>query len=118
MKMYSKERISVSSVIDVKNNGYLLMFYFIIAFPDSIYFLEEVDGELHLFDVISKTKVDLDNVLNSIISVDTKSIIFHYIPEHENIESKLIQDKGDMLFSRPNIPFGTKQPLFPLTSHS
>ncbi len=127
VKLYSKERMPVSSVLSVKNNEHLLMFYFLLAFPDSIYFLEEEETivlfeeeneVLHLFDVISRKKVDLESILNSIIFTDTEKIIFHYIPEHENIESTLIQDEDNVLFVRSNTPFGAKQLLFPLTSHS
>ncbi|GIN87434.1 GNAT family acetyltransferase [Heyndrickxia sporothermodurans] len=127
MKLYAKERIPVSSVLGVKDNESLLMFYFLIAFPSSIYFIEEEDsivifeaedGELHLYDVISRRKVDLEKVLSNIISSDIKRIIFHYIPDCKNVESEEIEAEDDVLFIRPMINFGTKRPLFPLTSHS
>lgn len=127
MTLYSKERMPVSSVLGVKNNEHLLMFYFLVAFPDSIYFIEgedaivlfeEEEGELHLFDVISRKEVDLETILNSTISTETRKIIFHYIAEHEKIEVNLKVDEDDVLFVRPKLPFDVKETLFPLTSHS
>ncbi|MGE8204683.1 GNAT family N-acetyltransferase [Heyndrickxia sp. NPDC080065] len=127
MKLYAKERIPVSSVLDVKDNESLLMFYFLIAFPNSIYFIEEEDiivlfeeedGELHLYDVISRRKVDLEMVLSSIVSLDIKRIIFHFIPDCKNVESEKIEAEDDVLFVRPMIEFGSERPLFPITSHS
>ncbi|MFJ7732943.1 GNAT family N-acetyltransferase [Lysinibacillus sp. NPDC097231] len=127
MKLYAKERVPVSFVVAVKGNENLLMFYFLIAFPDAIYFLEEQEvivlfeeeeGELHLFDVISRKQIDLDKVLKNIVSPNTKKIIFYFIPDYEGVESELIEEEDDVLFVRPMIEFGTKQPLFPLTSHA
>lgn len=69
----STERIPASSILGVGENGSLLMFYFLIVFPNSIYFIEEEDviviferegEELHLFDVISRTKIDIEEVLS------------------------------------------------------
>lgn len=42
LKLYAKERIQPSSVLDVKDNESLLMFYFLIAFPNLIYFIEDL----------------------------------------------------------------------------
>lgn len=127
LKLYAKERIPVSSVLDVKENESLLMFYFLIAFPNSIYFIEdediivlfEIEGEeLHLFDVVSRSMIDVIEVLNYITSWDVKRIIFHFIPDCQNLESEEIETEDDVLFVRPMIKFGTERPLFPLTSHS
>lgn len=127
LKLYSKERIPTSSILGVKDNKSLLMFYFLIAFPNSIYFIEDEDvivlfekedEELHLFDVVSRSKIDIVDVLSYITSSDIKRIIFHFIPDCKDIESEVIDTKEDVLFIRPMIKFGIERPLFPLTSHS
>lgn len=127
LKLYAKERIPLSSVLDVKENESLLMFYFLIAFPNSIYFIEdedvivlfEIEGEeLHLFDVVSRSMIDVIEVLNYITSWDIKRVIFHFIPDCQNLEYEEIETEDDVLFVRPMIKFGTERPLFPLTSHS
>lgn len=127
LKLYAKERIPTSSILGVKDNESLLMFYFLIAFPHSIYFIEEEDvivlfekkdEELHLFDVVSRCKIDIVDVLSYITSPDIKRIIFHFNPDCKDAESEVIEDEDDVLFIRPMINFGTEQPLFPLTSHS
>jgi len=127
LKLYAKERIPSSSILGVKNNESLLMFYFLIAFPHSIYFIEEEDvivlfekegEELHLFDVISRSNIDVEEVLGYITTSDIKRIIFHFIPDCQDLESEVIEAEDDVLFIRPMIKFGTERPLFPLTSHS
>ncbi|MGE8036252.1 GNAT family N-acetyltransferase [Lysinibacillus sp. KCTC 33748] len=127
LKLYAKERIPLSSVLDVKDNESLLMFYFLIAFPNSIYFIQDEDvivifekegEELHLFDVVSRSKIDVIEVLSYITTSDIKRIIFHFIPDCPNLESEVIETEDDVLFIRPMINFGTERPLFPLTSHS
>ncbi|KOS64376.1 GNAT family N-acetyltransferase [Lysinibacillus agricola] len=127
LKLYAKERIPASSILSVKDNESLLMFYFLIAFPNSIYFVEEEgiivlfekeDEELHLFDVISRRKIDVEEVLSYITSSDIKRIIFHFISDCNDVESEVIEAEDDVLFIRPMIKFGIERPLFPLTSHS
>lgn len=100
LKLYAKERIPLSSVLDVKDNENLLMFYFLIAFPNSIYFIEDKDvivlfekedEELHLFDVVSRSEIDVIEVLSYITTSDIKRIIFHFIPDCQNLESEVIE---------------------------
>lgn len=127
LKLYAKERIPLSSVLDVKDNESLLMFYFLIAFPNSIYCIEDKDvivlfekegEELHLFDVVSRSEIDVIEALSYITTSDIKRIIFHFIPDCQNLKSEVIETEDDVLFIRPMIKFGTERPLFPLTSHS
>lgn len=65
MKEFAVTRTPVSSILGVKNNEHLLMFYLILVFHDAIYYVEEEDviiifeqqeHELHIFDIISKKK--------------------------------------------------------------
>ncbi|UNK16398.1 GNAT family N-acetyltransferase [Paenibacillus sp. N3/727] len=129
MEEFSVERIPVSSIFGVKNNESLLMFYFILAFNDAIYYIEEddvivmfeqEDHHLHIFDIISKKRVELDSILNHIVSADTEIIHFHFTPDYDikNIHTEFITESDDTLFVRPLLEDETKPFLFPLTSHS
>ncbi|MGN4123453.1 GNAT family N-acetyltransferase [Lysinibacillus sphaericus] len=128
MKDFAINRMPVSSILGVKNNEHLLMFYFTLVFKDAIYYLEEEDvlilferenQQLHIFDIISKKRVDLD-MLNGDITMDTEIIYFHFTPDDvcSNIHTEFITNSDDTLFVRPLINIETKHFLFPLTSHS
>ncbi|MGE6515996.1 GNAT family N-acetyltransferase [Lysinibacillus sphaericus] len=128
MKDFAVNRIPVSSILGVKNNEHLLMFYFILVFKDAIYYMEEEDllilfeqenQQLHIFDIISKKRVDLD-MLNGVLTMDTEIINFHFTIDDvcSNIHTEFITTSDDTLFVRPLINIETKHFLFPLTSHS
>ncbi|MGO4697523.1 GNAT family N-acetyltransferase [Paenibacillus sp. 2TAB26] len=129
MEQFAKERISVSPIMGVKNNEHLLLFYFILAFNDAIYYVEEVDAivifkhedkQLHLYDIISVQKVDYDVILNSLVTADTEIIHFYFTPDYdnENIHVELLAESEDTLFVRPSFEDRAEHILFPLTSHS
>lgn len=129
MERFAAERLPVSSILGVKNSGDLLMFYFILAFNDAIYYLEEedvivifkqVDAQLYIFDIISTKRVEIDKILNHIVSAETKVINFHFTPDYErvNIHTEFIVESDDTLFVRPLINDRIKHFLFPLTSHA
>ncbi|MBH5316391.1 GNAT family N-acetyltransferase [Paenibacillus sp. GSMTC-2017] len=129
MEQFAAERIPVSLVMSVKNNEHLLMFYFILAFNDSIYYIEDLDAivifkqedkHLHIFDIISKEKVDYDMILNCIVSADTAIIHFYFTPDYDNeyIQIEFITESDDTLFVRPLWEDKTRHFLIPLTSHS
>lgn len=129
MKEFAVERIPVSSIVGVKNNEHLLMFYFIVAFNDAIYYLEEdesiiifeqEDNNLHIFDIISKKRVGIDTILSRIVSANTEIINFYFTPDYysKNIHAEYITENNDTLFIRPLLKNEAKHFLFPLTSHS
>jgi len=129
MEQFAVERIPVSSVLGVKNNEHLLMFYFLLAFNDAIYYIEDIDvivifqqegSQLHLFDIISKQKVNYDIIFNSMVSADTETIHFYFTPDYdnENLRTAFITESDDTLFVRPLCELTTKHFLVPLTSHS
>jgi GNAT superfamily N-acetyltransferase len=129
MKRFAVERIPVSSKLGVKNNEHLLMFYFILIFNDATYYIEEDesiiiyehdDNKLHIFDIISKKRVDLDKIINQIVSPDTEVINFHFTPDSnsKNIHTEFITGSNDTLFVRPLLNNEGRHFLFPCTSHS
>ncbi|QFG00938.1 GNAT family N-acetyltransferase [Psychrobacillus glaciei] len=126
---FATERIPVSTFLEVKNNKHLLMFYFILVFSEAIYYIEEKDvivlfkhegSHLHLFDIVSKKRVEIDTILSHIISIETEIINFHFTPDDNDkkFNTAFITDSDDTLFVRPLIKDVTEHFLFPLTSHS
>ncbi|MCP3773184.1 GNAT family N-acetyltransferase [Paenibacillus sp. MZ04-78.2] len=129
MKEFAVERIPVSSAFGVKNNEHLLMVYFIVVFRDAIYYdhdedaillFEQKENTLHVYDIVSKRKVDLEKVVSHIISEKTEFVHFYFVPDsdNENIQSTLITETDDTLFVRPFALDEGKHFRFPLTSHA
>ncbi|MDY0394673.1 hypothetical protein RWE15_09705 [Virgibacillus halophilus] len=128
LREFAVDGISYAKIIDVRDNTHLRMFYFLIALPDCIYYLEEYDAvilfqqsedQLHLFDVLSRTRQPLEAMISNMISLGTKEIRCHFIPELENKQLRIEKITGeDMLFVRPTVDFHTAYPLIPLTSHA
>ncbi|SDB85327.1 GNAT family N-acetyltransferase [Shouchella lonarensis] len=127
LQTFAEERVPVSSECGIKDGQHLLMFHFLLGFPESIYLIEEeeiivlydeVEGTLHLYDVISRQRVDLKKMLPMIISPHTKEIVFHFVPDY--LERGLVEKEtdGDALFVRSSVPFATTKLLFPVTSHA
>jgi GNAT superfamily N-acetyltransferase len=132
MKQFATERIPVSSRFGVKNNEHLLTFYFILVFQNATYYLEAEDAivlfkrennRLHIFDIVCKKTIDLETVVNHLLSEDTEMVHFYFVPDSENkhIQSALMKEPEDTLFVRALLEVlhdGEKSILFPLTSHA
>ncbi|MDC0765056.1 GNAT family N-acetyltransferase [Brevibacillus sp. AG] len=129
MKEFAAKRIPVSSRLGVKDSEHLLMFYFLLAFRDAIYYVEEEDvivlferedDQLHVFDLVSKKPVDIEAVISHLVSAETTIIHFHFMPDSENekIQSALMTTTDDVLFVRPSFKMETEHFRFPLTSHA
>lgn len=119
----------MSSILSVVNNEHQLLFYFILPFHDSFYYIEEADvvvvfrheeHQLHIFDIISTKSIDINAILNSIISPETEVIHFYFTPDYaiDHIESALIPQSEDTLFVRPFLKELSKHFMFPITSHA
>ncbi|UZM97719.1 hypothetical protein OL548_21995 [Lysinibacillus sp. MHQ-1] len=92
-----KNRYTHSSVIAVEQNESLLMFYFTLVFPHAIYYLEESEtivlmeeeeGVLNIYDIISLHAINVEDLLASIVKKTTKksSVSFYtrvYDGRHE-----------------------------------
>ncbi|MGG1662072.1 GNAT family N-acetyltransferase [Brevibacillus sp. NRS-1366] len=129
MKEFAVERIPVSSRLGVKDSEGLLMFFLILVFRDAIYYIEEEeaivlfeqeDNQLHVFDIVSKKPIDLEIVVNHLVSDATEVVHFYFMPDsdNENIQSALITETDDTLFVRPVLKEEVKHLLMPLTSHA
>jgi GNAT superfamily N-acetyltransferase len=129
MERLASERLPISSILGVKDDQHLLMFYFLLAFSNAIYYLEEEDvivifnqegSDFHLFDIVSKNKIDIDRILNQILLKETETIHFYFTPDFNlnHIQTELIIDSDDSLFVNPLIKRRLKYFSFPLTSHA
>ncbi|WP_339315374.1 GNAT family N-acetyltransferase [Paenibacillus sp. FSL R10-2734] len=129
LKKFAEEKIPVSSILSVINNEHQLLFYFILTFHDSFYYIEEADvvvifkhedHQLHIFDIISTTGIDIDAILNSIITPETETIHFYFTPDYsiDHLEAELISQSEDTLFVRPFLKELPKHFMFPITSHA
>lgn len=128
LESFAVERIPVSSVLGVKDNKHLLMFYFILVFSDAIFYIEEEDtivickqeGTLmHVFDMISRKRVDIEMILSGIVSRETEKVHLYFTPEDEtNIQTEFIENGEDTLFIRPLLKDSVNHFLFPITSHA
>jgi len=123
---FAKDRVPVSNIFGSTSSEGILMFYCLNVFRNNLYYLEEdnvivifaEDQEnLHIYDVIAKEKCSLNNVLNKIVPIGIKKIVFHFMPEVENLLNvkKCPYTEGETLFvkSRGELPFSKvfKHPL-------
>lgn len=128
IKKFAEDRLPASSILSVVNNEHQLLFYFILPFRDSFYYIEEADvviifkhedHQLHIFDIISTTSMDIDAILNSITSPETEAIHFYFTPDFaiDHMEAELVSQSEDTLFMRPLLKELPKHFMFPITSH-
>jgi hypothetical protein len=125
---FAEERIPVSSILSVINNVHQLLFYFILPFYDSFYYFEGADvvvifkhegHQLHIFDIISTTSLDIEAILNSIIAPETEVIHFYFTPDYalDHKKAEVIPQSEDTLFVRPLLKELPEHFMFPITSH-
>jgi predicted N-acetyltransferase YhbS len=129
IEQFAANRIPLSSLFGVKDNEHLIMFYSILVFNNSLFFIpeedvivmyQEEDNELHIFDIISKQNINIDSVLSHIVTTSTQKIHFYFTPDYGdiNIQKEIITESDDTLFVRPLLKDVPEHFLFPLTSHA
>ncbi|OXS52441.1 hypothetical protein B1A99_33790 [Cohnella sp. CIP 111063] len=118
-------RTPVSNQFGISDNQGIFMFYALNVFQDSIYLFEDEgaiivyqsEGNvLHLYDVVSKSKIDLVRLLSHISNRDTEIIQFYFTPDRftENVNYEL-KSQGDLLFikskNKLNLSFAFCAPM-------
>lgn len=129
MKRLADKRASVSTICGVQQNTHLLFFYLIEVFHEMTYYFEKedviviyekIEDELHIYDVISASIVDMEALLSSLFTETMNKVIFHFIPD--DLKSKgnyIVAESSDVLFIRHARKIENLEPiLFPLTSHA
>lgn len=129
LKNFAENRVPVSQMLGVKNNSHLLWFHFLLPFPEALYYVEEMelivifeekDKQLHVYDILSKSAVELHTVLREIVSNETQNIHLYFTPafQDDGIYSKEKNTASDSLFIRPASYDFPRYFTFPMTSHS
>lgn len=124
-----QNRVAQTEGIGVEDDSHLLMFYCHEAFADQLYYAEEQNAILvmkekedilHVFEVISDQKQELDVLLEQVGNSDIKRVNFHFKPVYTslNICSAPLDIEDQTLLIRglkkaPTAPF-----RFPLFSHA
>lgn len=122
---FASDRVPVSYLFGTENSQGLLMYYCINVFNNDIYYLEQEDviaifkkenKQIDIFDIISKTEINIDDILTKITDRNTNKVVFHYTPDYKGINTESnIFNGSDVLFVRTNgnnhFPIQVKHPL-------
>lgn len=125
---YAKNRYIHSSLIAVEQNESLLMFYFTLVFPHAIYYLEELEtivfmeeeeGVLNIFDIISLQPIHIEELLANIVKDSTQKVVFYFTPEFtlNGMTATIQPNDDDALFVLSKKAILPGNFMFPLTSH-
>ena len=123
-----ENRQPVCKKLGVFNDLWPLHLFCMYLHNDDMYYLEDEDtiviatredGYLHVYDVLSLTTIDLDGIIEKIVTSDDKKIEFHFIPESNKYNIlKISKERPDnWLFVRSNNT-SLNEVLFPLTSQT
>jgi predicted acetyltransferase len=91
---FASARVLPSSYFGTLETEELFMFYCLMVFSEDLYYLEEEEAlviyqmennVLHLYDVISKKKVELICILKKISNETVNKVIFHYHPDTKEV---------------------------------
>jgi len=115
-------------MITVEQNESLLMFYFTLVFPHAIYyledletivFMEEEEGVLNIFDIISLQSIDIEELLAKIVKDTTQKMVFYFTPEFtlNGMTATIQPNDDDALFVLSKKAILQGNFMFPLTSH-
>ncbi|WP_100406976.1 GNAT family N-acetyltransferase [Bacillus solitudinis] len=108
----SNERIPVSRRFATGNDQSILMYYCLNVFFDNMYYHESEDAivifnkgenQVEVFDIISKTPVNIYNILLGISGEGTTKIVFGFTPDYKGVlfeRNKLKRDGA--LFVKTN----------------
>ena len=121
----AQQRVPVSSLFGTNNAAELVMFYATYVFPDDIYYLEQSDvivfckqesHELHLFDVITRSPIEMKRIIDQLATKGTTEIIFHFTPDDPTLSlQKTTYQGSEVLFVKHqgtlNFPAYFKHPL-------
>ncbi|WP_286228760.1 GNAT family N-acetyltransferase [Neobacillus mesonae] len=109
---FAIDRIPVSNTFATSNSQGILMYHCLNVFPNEIYYHEtekaivifnKNENAFEIFDIISKTPVNIQNVLEDLAGEGSCKVIFYYTPDYEGMTYEIIpvQD-GGTLFVKTN----------------
>lgn len=129
LESYAKNRYVNSDILDVEHNESLLLFYFTLVFNEAIYYIEELstivlmeeeEGTLHIYDIISLEVPNVEVILASVRKESTKKVMFYFTPDFaiEGMSAVISPNDQDALFILSKQALLKGNFMFPLTSHS
>ncbi|MCP8968609.1 GNAT family N-acetyltransferase [Ectobacillus ponti] len=122
---FARRRVPVSQDFGTANAAELLMFYCTAVFPQNLYYLEDLDvivlarqvgNELHLFDVVSKREVELEQVLQAFMPAGADKAVLHFTGT--GFMDTRVYEGSEVLFVKAN---GLELPAYfkhPVTSQA
>lgn len=129
LELYAENRYVNSTILDVENNISLLLFYFTLVFNESIHYIqefetivimEEEEGTLHIYAIISLEEPNFEGVLASICVETTEKVVFYFTPDFsiKGMSVSMFPNDHDALFVLTKQTILKGYFMFPLTSHS
>lgn len=105
------KRIPVSKNLATENTQGILMYYCLNVFRDNIFYHESQDvivlfknneDQIDIFDIISKDKVNIIDLLSDISGQGTTKVVFHFTPDYEGVtcESRPFQGGGTLFVKK------------------
>ncbi|ACL70801.1 GNAT family N-acetyltransferase [Halothermothrix orenii] len=129
LKEITKSRVPTANDFFIANNEDILYWYCLEIFNNNIYYCEDEGliviasvkgGMLHIYDVISRLKIDYKRILASFQNSKTIETIFHFTPDSNGLEleSRTYDqvEEDDYLFVKGN--FSLDNYAFPITAHA
>ncbi|MEH7744633.1 GNAT family N-acetyltransferase [Neobacillus drentensis] len=121
----ARNRKVISEQFGTSNCEELLMFYCTMVFSQDLYYFEKEnalvifqreEGCIHLYDIVSPRKVNLQTVLSMIVPPNCSKVIFHFHPDgHEQGYEKQPYKTNNVLFiknlTNVSLPNEFKHPL-------
>jgi hypothetical protein len=101
------------------------MFYCLMVFSQDLYYLEDEnalvifqdEGEcLHMYDIVSPGKINIQSILNKIVTSNSKRVVFHYHPDEPELNFNKQPDQSSNVLFIKNLtnvllPLEFKHPL-------
>lgn len=113
LRDFSKNRKPLSQKFSTLHTEGINFFHFVHLFSNDLYYDEStesiliyqlIDGDVHLFDCISKKIGNLDEKLQALSSLG-KNVYLHFTPNQvENYEVHLMDSTNDVLFVKTKLP--------------
>lgn len=129
----AKKTVSLSK-ISMQDNAGLVMFYCncldVFSLKENLFYIKDLNAiaiaeyeedTLILYDILATKKIEIDDVINSLVSEKIKNVVLRFMPMNsENYEVSLFKEEDSTLFvidDKSNL-FKENKLIFPLLSHT
>lgn len=123
------KRVPASRILGIDNAHHLLMFYCLYAYGECIYYIDDLEalviyekdnGVIHIYDIVSKEKLDFSEIISRIGSDRDYRVVFHFTPDFDDIKLDRIpyDDSDDMLFVKTKTITIPENLFHPTTAHA